>query len=138
MFPIVAGALKITQALLTQVIASATTVNGTVIDTAGYEGEIIFVLNSAAASASDTLAAVVEDSEDGTTFGAMNVAAQVDPDTGDNDTFSTVTDAANSGVQQLVIKKDLSKRYQRLSVTTVGTGVSIAVSAIAILPKKNF
>ena len=76
--------------------------NGTGIDLLEYEGDILFVLDSAAGGGSSpTLDVTIEDSADNSTFTALSGAA-----------FTQVTGSASS--QKLSISADECKRYVRV------------------------
>jgi hypothetical protein len=135
-FPSVAGALAVVNGLTPQAVSNTTPVNGTGIDTSLYEGTMLAVLNSAAASASDTLAITVEESDSlSTGYTAIPADALFNPANGANATFANVTDAGAS-FQVLGLRKERLKRYIRFVATAAGSSISITFSVILVAPKK--
>jgi hypothetical protein len=127
-FPNIAGALGVYNALTT--VALTATTQGPAVDTSALEGNLLAILNSAAASASDTLDVTVEESLDGSTgWAAVPADALFSPTTGAPTTFTQVTQAAAS-LQQVGIVKERIKRYIRLVFTVAGSGISIPASAV--------
>lgn len=135
-FPNIAGALAVRNALTT--VALTTTTNGIAVDTSDLEGNLLAVVNSAAASASDTLDVTVEESLDGSTsWAAVPADALFNPDTGAQATFTQVTASAASH-QQLGVVKERVKRYIRLVFTVAGSSISIPCAASIVGAKKYF
>jgi hypothetical protein len=124
-FPIIAGAVVARNALTTVALTGNT--NGITVDTSDLEGNLLAVLNSAAASASDTLDVTLEESSDGSSWSAVPADAIFNPTTGAVTTFSQVTAAAAS-YQQVGIVKERLKRYVRMVFTVGGSSISIPAS----------
>ena len=79
------------------------------IDLRVYDGDVVFVLDSAAgAGTSPTLDVTIEDSADNSSFSALSGAA-----------FTQVTGTASA--QKLSIDKDNAKRYVRIKYTIGGS-----------------
>ena len=98
--------------------------NGTGIDLQGYEGDILFILDSAAGGGSSpTLDVTIEDSDDNSTFGALSGAA-----------FTQVTGSAST--QKLSISADECKRYVRVKFTIGGSSPSFDFSVTGLGLKK--
>ena len=98
--------------------------NGTGIDLQGYEGDILFVLDSGAGGGSSpTLDVTIEDSDDNSTFGSLSGAA-----------FTQVTDSAST--QKLSISADECKRYVRVKFTIGGSSPTFDLSVTGLGLKK--
>tara|TARA_B100000212_G_scaffold107915_1_gene80210 strand:- start:936 stop:1316 length:381 start_codon:yes stop_codon:yes gene_type:complete len=98
--------------------------NGSSVDFKGYEGDILFILDSAAGGGSSpTLDVTIEDSADNSTFGALSGAA-----------FSQVTGTAS--VQKLSISADECKRYIRVKYTIGGSSPTFTFSVNGLGLKK--
>jgi len=136
-FPILAGAVDVKNTITAQAVANTTPVTGTAVNVAAYEGTLLAVLNAGAASTSDTLDCVIEESSDNSTWAAIPSDALFNPVTGANATFAQVTDAAAS-FQALGIKKERVKQYLRAKVTAAGTTISIPVAVCFVCPKRDF
>ena len=95
------------------------------IDLRVYDGDVVFVLDSAAgAGTSPTLDVTIEDSADNSSFSALSGAA-----------FTQVTGTASA--QKLSIDKDNAKRYVRIKYTIGGSsGQSFTFSVNALGLKK--
>lgn len=133
-FPIIAGAVDPRNALTSVALTGNT--NGIAVDVSAYEGNLLAVLNSAAASAGDTLDVTVEESLDGSTsWAAVPADALFNPTTGAQATFAQVTASAAS-FQQLGIVRERVKRYVRLVFTVGGSSISIPCSATILGAKK--
>ena len=79
------------------------------IDVKDYDGDLIFILDSAAGGGSSpTLDVTIEDSADNSSFSALSGAA-----------FTQVTGTASA--QKLSIDKDNAKRYVRIKYTIGGS-----------------
>ena len=129
-FTYIANQLRVSASLVAQAsTAAAGAINGTAVDISALEGPLLVVVNAALASASDTITFTVEHSTaSGSGFAAVDASILVNPDTGDADTFEVVTDALNSGVQTLALRRELLKRYVRIVATTAGSGISVVFS----------
>ena len=98
--------------------------NGTGIDLQGYEGDILFVLDSSAGGGSSpTLYVTIEDSDDNSTFGSLSGAA-----------FTQVTGSAST--QKLSISADECKRYVRVKFTIGGSSPTFDLSVTGLGLKK--
>ena len=98
--------------------------NGTGIDLKDYEGDILFILDSAAGGGSSpTLDVTIEDSADNSTFAALSGAA-----------FTQVTGSASS--QKLSISADECKRYVRVKFTIGGSSPTFDLSVTGLGLKK--
>tara|TARA_Y100001938_G_scaffold137686_1_gene202224 strand:+ start:471 stop:851 length:381 start_codon:yes stop_codon:yes gene_type:complete len=98
--------------------------NGTGIDLQGYEGDILFVLDSSAGGGSSpTLDVTIEDSDDNSTFGSLSGAA-----------FTQVTGSAST--QKLSISADECKRYVRVKFTIGGSSPTFDLSVTGLGLKK--
>ena len=98
--------------------------NGSSVDFKGYEGDILFILDSAAGGGSSpTLDVTIEDSADNSTFGALSGAA-----------FLQVTGTAS--VQKLSISADECKRYIRVKYTIGGSSPTFTFSVNGLGLKK--
>jgi hypothetical protein len=94
------------------------------IDLQQYDGDVVFVLDSAAGTGtSPTMDVTIEDSADNSSFAAITGAA-----------FTQVVDAASA--QKLVINKDEARRYVRVKYTIAGTSPSFTFSVNGIGAKK--
>ena len=95
------------------------------IDLRVFDGDVVFVLDSAAgAGTSPTLDVTIEDSADNSSFSALSGAA-----------FTQVTGTASA--QKLSIDKDNAKRYVRIKYTIGGSsGQSFTFSVNALGLKK--
>jgi hypothetical protein len=94
------------------------------IDLQQYDGDVVFVLDSAAGTGtSPTMDVTIEDSADNSSFAAITGAA-----------FTQVVDAASA--QKLVISKDEARRYVRVKYTIAGTSPSFTFSVNGIGVKK--
>ena len=103
---------KLDQLSFHPVAARTATGNGTGLDLRQYDGDVVLLLDSAAASAgtNPTLDVTVEHSDSmSTDYTAITGAA-----------FTRVTDSAASQ-QKLVISADEAKRYVRVTYTIGGT-----------------
>lgn len=106
------------------VAARTATGNGTGVDLNDYDGDVVFILDSAAGTGtSPTLDVTVEASADNSTFAAVSGAA-----------FTRVTTTA--GRQKLVINHDDVARYVRIVYTIGGTTPSFTFSVTAVGLKK--
>lgn len=132
-FPNIAGAIVARNALTTVALTANT--NGIAVDTSDLEGNILAVVNSAAASASDTLDVTFEESADNSSWAAVPADALFNPTTGAQATLTQVTAAAAS-YQQIGIVKERVKRYIRMVFTVGGASISIPCSASFIGSKK--
>lgn len=136
LYPIIGGAVVGENEITAQVVASATTINGSWIDISKYEGNLLVVINSAAASASDTLDfALVENTTTSGSGTAVPADALFNVTTGENATFTQVTDAGAS-FQVVAVNLERVARYIRVNATSAGSGVSIAFSVSVIGAKK--
>ena len=98
--------------------------NGTGIDLQGYEGDILFVLDSSVGGGSSpTLDVTIEDSDDNSTFGSLSGAA-----------FTQVTGSAST--QKLSISADECKRYVRVKFTIGGSSPTFDLSVTGLGLKK--
>jgi len=90
------------------------------IDLKDYDGDVVFLLDSAAGTGtSPTLDVTIEDSADDSSFAAITDAA-----------FTQVTGTASA--QKLVVNKDSARRYVRVKYTIGGTTPSFTFSVNAI------
>jgi hypothetical protein len=90
------------------------------IDLKNYDGDVVFLLDSAAGTGtSPTLDVTIEDSADNSSFAAITGAA-----------FTQVVDAASA--QKLVVNKDSARRYVRVKYTITGTTPSFTFSVNAV------
>jgi hypothetical protein len=90
------------------------------IDLKDYDGDVVFLLDSAAGTGtSPTLDVTIEDSADNSSFAAVSGAA-----------FTQVVDAASA--QKLVVNKDSARRYVRVKYTITGTTPSFTFSVNAV------
>ncbi|MFZ9777582.1 MAG: hypothetical protein ACO3CI_04530 [Schleiferiaceae bacterium] len=90
------------------------------IDLKDYDGDVVFLLDSAAGTGtSPTLDVTIEDSADNSSFAAITGAA-----------FTQVVDAASA--QKLVVNKDSARRYVRVKYTITGTTPSFTFSVNAV------
>ena len=90
----------------------------------GYEGDILFILDSAAGGGSSpTLDVTIEDSDDNSTFGSLSGAA-----------FTQVTGSAST--QKLSISADECKRYVRVKFTIGGSSPTFDLSVTGLGLKK--
>lgn len=90
------------------------------IDLQTYDGDVVFLLDSAAGSGtSPTLNVTIEDSADNSSFAAISGAA-----------FTQVTGTASA--QKLVINKDSARRYVRVKYTIGGSSPSFTFSVNAV------
>ncbi len=90
------------------------------IDLQTYDGDVVFLLDSAAGSGtSPTLDVTIEDSADNSSFAAISGAA-----------FTQVTGTASA--QKLVVNKDSARRYVRVKYTIGGTSPSFTFSVNAV------
>jgi len=90
------------------------------IDLKNYDGDVVFLLDSAAGTGtSPTLDVTIEDSADNSSFAAISGAA-----------FTQVVDAASA--QKLVVNKDSARRYVRIKYTVGGTTPSFTFSVNAV------
>lgn len=118
--------LKVFKSISAQAIASATTVDGSSVDTTGYDEAIVVVDAGTFTGASPSAAVIVEDSADDSTFAAITGAA-----------FTAITTANDVAVYVGVVRipRDATARYIRASVTTSGTITAIPISVTIILAK---
>lgn len=133
---IIANRLAVVNAITTQAIASTVAVSSSWLDVSNYEGHVLIVVNSAAASASDTLDITV--SENTSTSGsgsAVPADALFNPSTGVADTFDQITDAGAS-FQVMGLKLERVSQYIRVTATAAGSGISIPMGACIIGTKK--
>lgn len=94
------------------------------IDLQQYDGDVVFVLDSAAGTGtSPTMDVTIEDSADNSSFAAITGAA-----------FTQV--AGTASAQKLVISKDEARRYVRVKYTIGGTSPSFTFSVNGIGVKK--
>ena len=94
------------------------------IDLRTYDGDVVFVLDSAAGGGSSpTLDITIEDSADNSSFSALSGAA-----------FTQVTGTASA--QTLDINKDEAKRYVRIKYTIGGSSPTFTFSVNSIGLKK--
>ena len=90
------------------------------IDLKNYDGDVVFLLDSAAGTGtSPTLDVTIEDSADNSSFAAITGAA-----------FTQVVGAASA--QKLVVNKDSARRYVRVKYTITGTTPSFTFSVNAV------
>jgi len=90
------------------------------IDLKDYDGDVVFLLDSAAGTGtSPTLDVTIEDSADNSSFAAITDAA-----------FTQVTGTASA--QKLVVNKDSARRYVRVKYTIGGTTPSFTFSVNAV------
>jgi len=90
------------------------------IDLKDYDGDVVFLLDSAAGTGtSPTLDVTIEDSADNSSFAAITGAA-----------FTQVVGAASA--QKLVVNKDSARRYVRVKYTITGTTPSFTFSVNAV------
>ena len=90
------------------------------IDLKDYDGDVVFLLDSAAGTGtSPTLDVTIEDSADNSSFAAITDAA-----------FTQVTTTASA--QKLVVNKDSARRYVRVKYTIGGTTPSFTFSVNAV------
>lgn len=90
------------------------------IDLQTYDGDVVFLLDSAAGSGtSPTLDVTIEDSADNSSFAAISGAA-----------FTQVTGTASA--QKLVVNKDSARRYVRVKYTIGGSSPSFTFSVNAV------
>ncbi len=133
-FPNIAGAVVARNALTTVALTANT--NGVAVYTGDFEGNLVAVVNSAAASAGDTLDVTVEESLDGSTsWAAVPADALFNPSTGAQTTFTQVTASAASH-QSVGIVKERVKAYVRLVFTVGGASISIPCAASIIGAQK--
>lgn len=109
-------------------IATSSSVETSSLDTSALEGDILIRL-SVRASGTNSMATAVRDSDDDSTFAAIDSDALVDPDTGAPATFSAVTTSASE--QLLMVKKNLCRRYLELSFSGTSIDQDVAVTAVA-------
>lgn len=136
MFAYPANAIEVKNTVPPQsTTTSSTDINGTAIDLANYDGApLVSVYSSDLGAGSANW--LVEDSEDGTTgWAAIAADALVDPATGDAATF---TGASTSGIveETLAVKKEVVKRYLRVTVDP--TGMTGSVAAYITGMKRNY
>jgi len=90
------------------------------IDLKDYDGDVVFLLDSAAGTGtSPTLDVTIEDSADDSSFAAITDAA-----------FTQVTGTASA--RKLVVNKDSARRYVRVKYTIGGTTPSFTFSVNAV------
>lgn len=137
-FPIIGGAAEVKNSLAAQTIVNGTAVNGTAVNIAGYEGNIIAVLTSAAASTDDTLDFAIEESATGTgSWTAVPADAIISPSTGSTATLEQVTAAAASFQVYSLVRERL-KQYIRITADATGAAdISIACAGLFVCPQKN-
>ena len=115
--------------------ASSTDINGTAIDLANYDGGVLVSVYSTDLSAG-TANWLVEESEDGSSgWAAIAAAALVNPATG---VAATFTGASTNGIveETLAVKKEVCKRYLRVTVDP--TGMTGSVAAYITGMKRNY
>lgn len=135
-YPIIGGAVVGENAITAQVVTSTSAINGSWIDTSKYEGNLLIILNSAAASTADTLDITV--SENTTTSGsgtAIPADALFNVTTGANTTFTQVTDAGAS-FQVVAVNLERVARYIRVTATAGGGTISFPFSVSIVAPNK--
>ena len=104
--------------------AKTATGQGSGVDLQDYEGDVLFILDSAAGGGSSpTLDVTVEDSDDNSSFSALSGAA-----------FTQVTGSAST--QKLSINADESKRYVRVKYTVGGSSPTFTFSVNGLGLKK--
>ncbi|NBS92638.1 MAG: hypothetical protein EBT27_02695 [Betaproteobacteria bacterium] len=105
--------------------ARTATGSGTGVDLQQYDGDLVLLLDSAAGSGTTpTMTVTVEHSDSlGSGYSAISGAA-----------FTQVTTTASQ--QKLVISKDESRRYVRVTYTIGGTSPSFTFSVNAVGVKK--
>lgn len=136
LYPIIGGAVVGENCITAQAVANTTPINGSWIDTSKYEGNLLVVVNSAAASASDTLDfALVESTVASGSGTAVPADALFNVATGENVTFTQVTDAGAS-FQVVAVNLERIARYIRVNATAAGSGISIPFSVSVIGAKK--
>lgn len=135
-FPIIGGSLASINALTAQLATSTSAIESSWIDMSGYEGNALIILNSAAASASDTLdVTVLENTTDSGAGSAVPVDALFNVDTGANATFTQVTASASS-YQTVALNLERTSRYIRVTATPGGGTISFPFSVQIVAPKK--
>jgi hypothetical protein len=136
MFAYPANAIEVKNTVPPQTTsASSTDINGTAIDLANYDGAPLVSVYSTDLSAGSANW-LVEESETGTgSWTEVAADALVDPDTGEPATF---TDASTSGIveETLAVKKEVLKRYIRVTVDPTGATGSFAAYATGM--KRNY
>jgi hypothetical protein len=119
----------------TTTTTSSVDINGTAIDLANYDGGVLVSVYSTDLSAGSANW-LVEESETGSSnWTEVAAAALVDPATGEADTF---TDASTSGIveETLAVKKEVCKRYLRVTVDPAGMTGSVAAYITGM--KRNY
>lgn len=114
---------------------SSTDINGTAIDLANYDGAVLVSVYSSDLGAGSANWLVEESATGSSNWSAVAAAALVDPDTGEAATF---TGASTSGIveETLAVKKEVCKRYLRVTVDP--TGMTGSVTAYITGVKRNY
>lgn len=133
---IIANRLAAVNAITTQAITSTSAVNSSWLDVSNYEGHVLIIVNSAAASTADTLDITVLENTASTGSGsAVPADALFDPSTGVADTFDQITDAGSS-FQVKALKLERVAQYIRVTATAAGGTISIPVGVCIVATKK--
>lgn len=133
---IIANRLAAVSAITTQAIVNTTPVTSSWLDVSNYEGHVLIIVNSAAASTADTLDITVLENTASTGSGsAVPADALFVPSTGVAGTFTQITDAAAS-FQVMALKLDRVAQYIRVTATAAGTSISVPVGACIVATKK--
>jgi hypothetical protein len=110
--------------------SGAQTVNSSELDVSGVEGNILLTV-SARASGTGTVTVAVEHSYTTSTgFTAVPAAALINANTGEADTFDTWSTAAST--QTLGLRKDLLRRYVRVTYSGTNLNQNIATFAVTM------
>lgn len=138
-FPYAPNQIRVTPSLTVQVGgSSAGAVNGVAVDLLQFQGPVLVSVHAPVASSGDTIAWTVEHSETGVgSWATIGADYLVDPDTGEPDTFTGVTDAVAVN-EQLALKTENLRRYVRVVATLAGTTISAPLAAFVIGPKRTY
>lgn len=110
---------------------AAATVNGTSIDTKGFD-ELVVTLISVLNQATGTLDVAMEHSDDDSTFVAL-----LKPATGTAAAFTQVTTANDVGIFELLFRPGTHKRYVRPAGTVAVANCSYGVIMRALAPQDS-
>ena len=133
---LIGGEVVAVNAITAQAVVNTTPITSSWIDVGIYEGNLLIILNSGAASAADTLdITVLENTENSGAGSAVPADALFSPTTNEAATFTQVTDAGAS-FQSVAVKLERVARYLRVTATAAGATISIPFSVQIIAPKK--
>jgi|GEM_PF-2156461 len=133
---LIGGEVVAVNAITAQAVVNTTPITSSWIDVGIYEGNLLIILNSGAASAADTLdITVLENTANSGAGSAVPADALFSPTTNEAATFTQVTDAGAS-FQSVAVKLERVARYLRVTATAAGATISIPFSVQIIAPKK--